>query len=96
MLRVSRETGYLYQRLALLACGDKGIISTRERRGKSVNAGPVTLFPTFAYGDDVQAPKGAIKSDNLRRWLAQQGLLMYQKPGTSGVGPVLSGTANHR
>jgi hypothetical protein len=57
---------------------------------------PVAISSTFAYGDDVQAPKGAIESDNLRRWLAQQGLLMYQKPGTSGVGPVLSGTANHR
>jgi hypothetical protein len=57
---------------------------------------PVAISSTFAYGDDVQAPKGAIESDNLRRWLAQQGLLMNQKLGTSGVGPVLSGTANHR
>jgi hypothetical protein len=54
---------------------------------------PVTISSTFAYGDDVQAPKGAIQSDNLRRWLAQQGLLTMQKLGTSGFG--LYGSANH-
>ena len=34
---------------------------------------PVAMSSTFAYGDEVRVPKGAIQSINLRRWLAQQG-----------------------
>jgi hypothetical protein len=34
---------------------------------------PVAMPSTFAYGDEVRVPKGAIQSINLRRWLAQQG-----------------------
>jgi hypothetical protein len=35
----------------------------------------VGISSTFAYGDDVQVPKGAIQSNNFRRWLEQQGFL---------------------
>ena len=35
----------------------------------------VHISSTFAYGDDVQVPNGAIQSNNFRRWLEQQGFL---------------------
>jgi hypothetical protein len=35
----------------------------------------VAIAATYAYGDDLQVPSDAIRSDDLRRWLQQQGFL---------------------
>ncbi|HEX4158379.1 MAG TPA: hypothetical protein VHY79_07870 [Rhizomicrobium sp.] len=56
---------------------------------------PVAMSATFAYGDDVQVPKGAVQSNNLRRWLQQQGLLTNTLI-VAGPGPTLAGSPNHR
>jgi hypothetical protein len=56
---------------------------------------PVAMSSTFAYGDDVQVPKGAVQSNNLRRWLEQQGLLSNTLI-VGGPGPVHSGSPNRR
>jgi hypothetical protein len=52
----------------------------------------VRITSTFAYGDDVQVPNGAIQSNNFRRWLEQQGFLsntlIIQGAGTPPIGQV--------
>ncbi|HEX3666611.1 MAG TPA: hypothetical protein VHU23_15405 [Rhizomicrobium sp.] len=90
--RVNNATGKMW-------ISDSASLPERQELTQDAEANPkvpVAISSTFAYGDDVQVPNGAIQSDNLRRWLAQQGLLMNQKLGTSGGGVPPSGNPNHR
>jgi hypothetical protein len=53
----------------------------------------VRISSNFAYGDDVQVPKGAIQSNNFRRWLEQQGFLSNTLL-VQGAGPSPTGQPN--